>query len=90
MKNVLASIFFVLTMLGCTDDDEAIRALTDQGFNNVSITDRGFVMTNMYGCDEKDGAYYRATATNPRGTSVNVVVCCGGPLQFKGCTIRSK
>jgi hypothetical protein len=72
-----------------TDDGEAIRTLDDQGYSDIQIVDRG-IMANWEGCDEKDGAWYNASVTNPKGKHVTVLVCCGGNLRFKGCTIRSK
>ena len=80
-----------ITMMGCgTNDAEAIKAMDDQGFTEISITDRGCFFAAMEGCDEKDGNWYHATAKNPAGKRVNMLVCCGAMTSFKGCTVRSK
>ncbi len=90
MKLSLIVAFSVL-LVGCiTDDNEARKALDDQGFTNITITDRGTGLVTWEGCGKDDGAYYKATATNPAGKRVNVVVCCGGSFSMKGCVIRSK
>lgn len=72
-----------------SDNSEAVRALDTNGFSNVTIHDSGF-WGSFHGCDKHDGAWYSASATNPVGKTVELVVCCGGPASFKGCTVRSK
>ena len=80
-----------IALVGCgTNDAEAIKALDDNGFTEIVITDRGFLTAEWEGCDKRDGNWYHATAKNPRGKQVNMLVCCGAPTSFKGCTIRSK
>jgi hypothetical protein len=80
-----------IALMGCgTNDSEAIKALDDNGFTSISITDRGFLFASMEGCDEKDGNWYHASATNPAGKRVTMLVCCGAATSFKGCTVRSK
>jgi hypothetical protein len=74
----------------CTDDNEAQRALTNQGFSNITIVDRGSWFSSFHGCSDGDGNWYSVTADNSTGKRVNVTVCCGGVLQFKGCTLRSQ
>lgn len=92
MKKLLATLacLCVCTSACITDDNEARKALDDDGFSDIQITDRGAVFAGFYGCDSKDGNWYTASATNPKGKHVNMLVCCGGALQFKGCTVRSK
>lgn len=87
---LIGSLLAACLIVGCTDDNEAQRALTDQGFSDITITDRGTVFASVYGCSDSDGAWYSTTANNPAGKRVNMIVCCGGALQFKGCTLRSK
>lgn len=91
MKRFFSLALLSVCLFACgTDDDEAIKALSDQGFSDISITDRGCFFAAMEGCDEKDGNWYHANATNPAGRKVNMLVCCGAKLSFKGCTVRSK
>jgi len=73
-----------------TNDNEAIKALDDQGFSNISIMDRGAFGAHWAGCGEDDGNYYNVVATNPAGKRVSLLVCCGGAMSFKGCVVRSK
>jgi hypothetical protein len=81
----------VACLSGCVaNDNEAIKALDDQGFSNISIMDRGIFGADWAGCGQDDGAYYKAVATNPAGKRVNLLVCCGGAMSFKGCVVRSK
>lgn len=89
MKNLI--ILLAICLVGCqTDDAEAIRALSDNGFSDITITDSSAIAPNWDGCGSDDGAVYHAKATNPAGKRVNVIVCCGGSLSFKGCVVRSK
>lgn len=81
----------VVTCSCCAaDNNEGVRALENNGFSHVSITDSGILVPAFHGCDKHDGAYYEANATNPAGNQVHMTVCCGGPMSFKGCTVRSK
>jgi hypothetical protein len=78
-------------LAGCvTNDSEAERALKDNGFSDIEITDRSAVLVGFWGCGDDDGAAYKATAKNAAGNQVTVIVCCGGALSFKGCVVRSK
>ena len=89
---VTATIIGIASMSGgCSSDDhsEAIKTLETNGFTQNIINDHGH-WAGFHGCDGKDGSWYDATSTNPIGKKVNIVVCCGGPLSFKGCTIRVK
>lgn len=80
-----------LMLFGCeTNDSEAIRALTDSGYHDITITDSSLFFVSMSGCGADDGAVYSAHAINVANKPVNVIVCCGGPLSFKGCVVRSK
>lgn len=83
-------VLFALAALlvSCTDDNEAIRALTNLGFRDIQITGESVFLT--WECSKDDAVSYEATATNPAGVRVGVTVCCGGPLRFKGCTVRSR
>lgn len=79
----------VVELSGCTDNAEALRSLEINGFSSPMITDFGS-LGFLHGCDIHDLAWYQAQAINSVGKPVNVIVCCGGPLAFKGCTIRTK
>jgi hypothetical protein len=85
---VFYSIGFVTS--GCSSDNsEAIRALENNGFSKITIQNSGY-LAEFHGCDSKDQIWYEVSATNPIGKQVNMLVCCGGPISFKGCTVRSK
>ena len=75
---VFASI--VILLAGCTDEDEARRALDNLGMTDIEITGYRF-----FGCDEKDGWRTGFMATNSSGKRVEGFVCSG---IFKGATIR--
>lgn len=89
---VAAMLFVVASLImgNCSDDtSEAIRSLETNGFTQNTIIDSG-VLGSFHGCGNNDSMWYEASSTNPIGKKVNVMVCCGGPLSFKGCTIRVK
>lgn len=67
----------------CTDDEGAYKTLQSAGYSNIKIG--GY---SLWSCGKDDGASNTFTAMNPQGKVVSGVVCCGGPLSFKGCTIR--
>lgn len=67
--------------------DKATAALRAHGFRDVAITGTHRVTAEWYGCSEQDAVAHEATATNPAGERVALVVCCGWPL--KGCTVRT-
>lgn len=88
MKKTAILCLFLLSCV--TDDNDAIKALTDLGFTDIVITDRTATLTHWYGCSDDDGTAYSAQAKNPAGKTVNMTVCCGGFGNVKGCTVRSK
>ena len=93
MRPVKLSLIFLsaLCLTACwTDDNEATRALSDNGFTDIHITDHSGVLIGFEGCGKDDGAVYHATAKNAAGKQVSVLVCCGGAMSFKGCVVRSK
>lgn len=91
MKRLLATLACLcMCVAACsTNDGDATRTLDDEGYTDIQVQDRG-IMASWEGCDEKDGAWYSVSATNPKGKHVNMLVCCGGSLSLKGCTVRSK
>ncbi len=87
----MKSFFFgcaLLVFTACSDENDARRALTDMGFTSVRITDTDIFTAQFDGCGKHEAAY-KASATNPIGKQVQLVVCCGS-TNFKGCTVRSK
>lgn len=75
---------FSLSGCACEDRDGAMRSLQSMGFKNITLKPPEILSS----CGEHDGANNPFTATNPSGQSVSGVVCCGGPLSIKGCTVR--
>jgi hypothetical protein len=73
-----------LTIIGCTDAEQARRATEAQGLKNVKIT--GY---RWFGCDDgknsSDTFHTGFEATGPNGTKVSGVVCSG---LLKGATVR--
>lgn len=72
--------WMVVLLLGCTDDDAALRTLDAAGFRDVRLT--GFEL----GCADSDATHTGFDATNGNGKRVHGVVCCG--MLFKACTVR--
>ena len=89
----MATIGILLLMTGLTgrgvfvSDDVGRKALDDQGYRNIRITDKAFVLIGYRGCDGADAARFTAVATNSNGKDVTLYVCAGWP--FKGATIRN-
>ena len=74
MNNFILPLILValLTCSGCTDNDEAKRVLTEQGYSNIALT--GF---ELFDCSYD--YFYRTgfTATAATGKSVEGAVCSG-------------
>ena len=87
---LLATVVFVLP--NCrgvfASPDVAVKALENQGYSNVKITEHAWFLIGLRGGSEKDAARFTATATNPAGKEVVVEVYAGWP--FKGATIRTR
>ncbi|MCP4677695.1 MAG: hypothetical protein GY854_19700 [Deltaproteobacteria bacterium] len=82
-------IIIAFHMSGCglmVGDDQAVSALTSQGFTKVAVSERHYVAVGFYGCGEGDAVAFKCSAINSKGNHTEVTVCCGWP--FKGCTIR--
>ncbi len=82
---IVALIFESFGML--VSKDRAVKALTDQGFSNITVTKRAWFLVGMRGCSGSDAVRFTAKATNPAGKNVEIYVCTG--LLFKGATMRS-
>ncbi|EOX5225690.1 hypothetical protein AB3H13_26790 [Escherichia coli] len=65
---------------GCTDADEATKALVDSGYKDVQI--KGYSFT---GCSKDDAFHTEFLAKGATGNEVRGVVCSGW---LKGSTIR--
>ncbi len=81
MKNVLIIAILAILFSGCTNKDDAKKALISSGFSDIQIT--GY---NFFSCSRND--FYRTgfTAKNVNGLKVNGTVCSG--LLFKNSTVR--
>ena len=78
-------IAFAFSGCACEDREGATRALTGLGFKNIQLGDPKVWWS---GCGEHDIANNPFTAVNSAGQTVSGVVCCGGPLNGKACTVR--
>ncbi len=56
----------------------AVRALENEGFHDIVITDRVWPFAPVQGCGLFDTTAYNAVAKNPDGKTVRVYVCLGG------------
>ena len=81
---ILTLVAFAFSGCACEDRDGATKALTGMGFKNIQLRPAEV----WSGCGKGDNANNPFTATNPAGQQVSGVVCCGGPISFKGCTVR--
>jgi len=81
---IIIVIFIVIIIASCSGDTEGAQtALNGMGFKNVTLHDSKW----FSGCGEGE-RNSPFTATNPTGQQVSGVVCCGGLLSTKGCTVR--
>lgn len=80
MKKILL-LTMCLFFIGCTNKEDANRALSNEGFSDVLITGYSFFACNRY-----DFYHTGFTAKNKDGKEVSGVVCSG--LLFKNATIR--
>ena len=81
IKILLFSAILPIFVYGCTNDSDAIRALRDSGYRDISTGGYGW-----FSCGSDDFYSTKFTATNIHGNKINGVVCSG--LIFKGATIR--
>lgn len=77
----LPALISLFVVSGCTNPDDSIRLLKNQGMTNIEIT--GY---NLLACSDDDVYHTGFEATTPNGTQVSGTVCSG--LFFKGSTIR--
>jgi hypothetical protein len=69
------------------DEDQAVRAVTNLGFTDVTVEDRSVFFMEWRGCSKSDDAVFIVHGKNQQGNRVKLLVCVGWP--FKGATIRS-
>ena len=79
MRRFLWVAVAAAVLVGCTDAEEAKRAVENIGGTDVKIT--GF---RFFGCD-REGFRTGFTATSATGKRISGVVCSGW---FKGATVR--
>ncbi len=88
---VIAIIGIILVMIfnsrGCSQlsEPQAVQALKDAGFQDVTITDVSRWNVAYKGCGRDDTIRYEATVTNSQGQRVRCAVCSG---YYKDATIR--
>ncbi|CUK21996.1 hypothetical protein [Achromobacter xylosoxidans] len=80
MKRIL--IVAVALLAGCTNADDATRALKAAGYTEIKIT--GY---RWFGCSKDDSVHTGFEAVGRDGAKVSGVVC--GEIFFKGNTIRT-
>lgn len=81
MKRILFVICCLFLLIGCTNSDDAIRALDGAGYTQIEIGSYSW-----FACGSEDFYSTKFTATNPLGKRVSGVVCSG--LLIKNATIR--
>jgi len=81
-----------LLISGCgflVSEDGAKEAAEKQGYTEVQITASHRISPHMIGgCSREDDAAFKATAVNPAGKRVGIIIC--GSALFKGWTIRTE
>lgn len=80
MKKLMMLLAMVITLSACTSPNDAITALTAEGFTDIQIT--GY---SVFGCADGDKFHTGFIAKNAKGNTVEGVVCSGW---LKGATIR--
>jgi hypothetical protein len=77
---LLVLIIIALVTAGCTDEENAKRVLSAQGFTNITFT--GYA---PFACSQDDVFHTGFEATSVNGTRVSGTVCSG---VLKGSTVR--
>lgn len=80
---IIIGIFSVILLSSCTDENEAGRILTANGFTDIKYTGRAW-----FACSESDTYATGFEAKGPTGQTISGAVCSG--LIFKNSTIRYK
>jgi hypothetical protein len=85
---VIVGIFIVSLFGGAfVEDDRVISGVQSHGFAQPVILSKSIGLVHLEGCSTDDSALYRVSAINPRGATVQLLVCAGYP--FKGVTVRT-
>jgi major membrane immunogen (membrane-anchored lipoprotein) len=80
---ILTKVLIVISLLliGCTNSEDAYRALRAQGFTDIHIT--GY---DRFACSDDDFYHTGFIAINVNGIAVSGTVCSG--MFLKNATIR--
>lgn len=81
MKKALLMAIFAVIIVGCTSQTDAERALSAQGFTDVTYT--GY---DLFGCSKDDVFHTGFRAKNVQGIYVEGTACSG--LFLKNTTLR--
>lgn len=81
VNRTIAALVLAVSLVGCTDADNATKVLNANGFEQIQIT--GY---SLFGCSEDDFQRTGFIAVGPTGKTVKGTVCSG--LLFKNSTIR--
>lgn len=88
---VLLMTVLLLILTGCgvfMSRENVVKAVEKQGYTNVQILEKHIFFVDWHGCGSDDDAIFNATATNPTGKQVDILICAGWP--FKAVTVRTK
>lgn len=86
MNKMLIAIV-ALCAAACADDSEATKAVEILGWSDVVVDDHADVF--VPGCGRDDNTRFKVHGKNAAGQPVHAIVCCGGGLIAKACTVRS-
>jgi len=86
MKNLIL-LTLLLLPLGCDDNgpERTCRTVRTAGFSGCNITEEFQFTARTNGCGTGDTYGATVNTTNPAGSPVTVLVCCG---YYKSCTVR--
>lgn len=81
MHKIIISTFIAALLMGCSNSNDANKALTAMGFTDIRTT--GY---KWFACSDDDWYHTGFTAKNPQGLQVSGTVCSG--FFFKNSTVR--
>ena len=85
MKNVIIALTLTTLLVGCSDSDTAIKALSGAGYTDIKTT--GSTGYAWFACGRDDSFATGFTAKGPTGVPVTGAVCSS--LLIKNATIRT-